>query len=135
MRRIYYQRMFSFQASVGHIPCTIWSSSQLSTYEFSFICWIASHILLLPWGPRCLGSASCAPWRPRLLRHLRGLRPLQVKTTSWGRIYNIYSSSGEVKNGIYGWPVISQTRSCVGGSPCSRGGEPGSFWCGKPPRE
>ena len=70
-----------------------------------------------------------------ILRHLRGLRPLQVKTISWGRIHNIYSSSGEVKNGIYGWPVISQTRSCVGGSPCSRGGEPGSFWCGKPPRE
>ena len=127
LRRIYYQRMLSFQASVRHIPCTIWSSSQLSTYEFSFFCGITSHIMLLSWGPRCLGSASSAPWRLRLLRHLRGLRPLQVKTMSWGRIYNIYSSPGVDKNGIYGWPVISQTRSCVGGSPCSRSVEPGSF--------
>ena len=105
--------------------------------RFQFYLWVFTNhiIMLLSWGPRCLGSASSAPWRLRRLRHLRGLRPLQVKTKSWGRIYNIYSSSGEVKNGIYCWPVISQTRSCVGGSPCSRGGEPGSFWCGKPPRE
>ena len=128
LRIIYYHQMLSFQESVGHISCTIWSSPQLSTYDFSFICGFTNHIImLLSWGPRCLGSASSAPWRLRLLRHLRGLRPLQVKTMSWGRIYNIYSSSGEVKNGIYCWPVFSQTRSCVEGSPCSRSVEPGSF--------
>ena len=134
--RIDYHQMLSIQESVGHITCTLWSSPQLSTI-YEFYLWVFTNriIMLLSWGPRCLRSASSAPWRLRLLRHLRGLRPLQVKTMSWGRIYNIYSSSGEVKNGIYGWPVISQTRSCVGGSPCSRGGEPGSFWCGKPPRE
>ena len=37
LRRIYYHQMLSFQESVGHISCTIWSSPQLSTYEFSFI--------------------------------------------------------------------------------------------------
>ena len=91
-------------------------------------------IMLLSWGPRCLGSASSAPWRLRRLRHLRGLRPLQVKTKSWGRIYNIYSSYGEVKNGIYCWPVFSQTRRCVVESPRSRSAGPGRF-CGKPPRD
>ena len=87
--------MFSFQASVGHIRCTIWSSSQLSTYEFSFICWIASHILLLPWGPRCLGSASCAPWRPRQHQHLRGLAPSPSKDHCPGAGYIIFTPRKE----------------------------------------
>ena len=133
--RIDYHQMLSFQESVGHITCTLWSSPQLSTiYEFLFVVLIVSSCFFLgdhvaiDQLPLPLGGCG-------ILRHLRGLRPLQVKTISWGRIHNIYSSSGEVKNGIYGWPVISQTRSCVGGSPCSLGGEPGSFWCGKPPRE
>ena len=104
--------------------------------RFQFCMWVLLIIssCFFSWGPRCLGSASSAPWRLRRLRHLRGLRPLQVKTKSWGRIYNIYSSYGEVKNGIYCWPVFSQTRRCVVESPCSRSAGPGSF-CGKPPRD
>ena len=34
--RIDYHQMLSFQESVGHITCTLWSSPQLSTYDFSF---------------------------------------------------------------------------------------------------
>ena len=88
--RIDYHQMLSVQESVGHITCTLWSSPQLSTI-YEFYLWVFTNriIMLLSWGPRCLRSASSAPWRLRLLRHLRGLRPLQVKTTSWGRIYNI----------------------------------------------
>ena len=33
LRRIYYHQVLSFQESVGHISCTIWSSPQLSTYD------------------------------------------------------------------------------------------------------
>ena len=36
--RIDYHQMLSFQESVGHITCTLWSSPQLSTYDISFIC-------------------------------------------------------------------------------------------------
>ena len=128
LRRIYYQRMFSFQASVGHIPCTIWSSSQLSTYEFSFVCWIASHILLLPWGPRCLGSASCAPWRPRQHRHLRGLAPSPSKDHCPGAGYIIFTPRKErLRMGYTVGLYFSQTRRCVVESPCSRSAGPGSF--------
>ena len=95
LRRIYYHQMLSFQASVRHIPCTIWSSSQLSTYDFIFICWITSHIMLLPWGPRCLGSASFAPWRPRQHRHLRGLAPSPSKDHCPGAGYIIFTPRKE----------------------------------------
>ena len=56
---VYYEeytiiRGLSFQVSVGHISCTIWSSSRPSTNDFFFICWITNHLMLLPWGPWCL---------------------------------------------------------------------------------
>merc|ERR1712037_764430 len=86
--------MLSFQESVGHISCTIWSSPQLSTYEFSFFRF-TSHIMLLPWGPRCFGSASFALWRPRQHRHLRGLAPSPSKDHCPGAGYIIFTPRKE----------------------------------------
>ena len=89
-------RCLSFQVSVGHISCTIWSSPQLSTYEFSFYCGITSHIMLLPWGPSCLGSASFAPRRPRQHRHLRGLAPSPSKDHCPGAGYIVFVANFQV---------------------------------------
>ena len=52
-------RGLSFQVSVGHISCTIWSSSRPSTNDFFSIWLITSHIMLLPWGPWCFGQLPC----------------------------------------------------------------------------
>ena len=57
--------------------------------------WITSHIMLLPWGPRCLGSASFAPWRPRQHRHLRGLAPSPSKDHCPGAGYIIFTPRKE----------------------------------------
>ena len=97
---VYYEeytiiRGLSFQVSVGHISCTIWSSSRPSTNDFFSIWLITSHIMLLPWGPRCLGSASFAPWRPRQHRHLRGLAPSPSKDHCPGAGYIIFTPRKE----------------------------------------
>ena len=93
--RIDYHQMLSFQESVGHITCTLWSSPQLSTYDFSFLNGCTSHIKLLSWGPRCLGTASFAPGRPRQHRHLRGLAPSPSKDHCPGAGYIIFTPRKE----------------------------------------
>ena len=63
--------------------------------RFQFLNGITSHIMLLSWGPRCLGTASFAPGRPRQHRHLRGLAPSPSKDHCPGAGYIIFTPRKE----------------------------------------
>ena len=78
-------RGLSFQVSVGHISCTIWSSSRLSTNDFFFIGWITNHLMLLPWGPWCLGQLPLPLGGRGYTDTFGDLRLLQVKIIVLGQ--------------------------------------------------
>ena len=83
--RIYYHQMLSFQESVGHISCTIWSSPQLSTYEFSFIVGLLVISCFSPGVHVALGQLPVPLGGRGNIDTFGAWRPLQVKIIVLGQ--------------------------------------------------
>ena len=91
------------------------------------------HIMLLPWGPRCLWSASFAPGRPRLHRHLRGLASSPSKDRSPGAGFTIFTPRKERLRMGYTVGLYVPRLAVVSWNPLALVGRTWQF-CGKPPR-
>ena len=89
--------------------------------------------MLLPWGPRCLGTASFAPGRPRQHRHLRGLAPSPSKDHCPGAGYIIFTPRKERLRMGYTVGLYFPRLAVVSWNPLALVGRTWQF-CGKPPR-